>query len=307
VSIVTPTLNRAALLEFTLRSVRSQSYANLEHIVVDGGSTDGSLELLAQYERTYRLQWTSGPDSGMYAAINKGLATARGDILAYLNSDDLYFPWTLEEVVGAFEAHPTVDFVIGDALNIEQASGRIRVRWQAPFDLDTVRRVSFLTQPAVFWRRRVLEQVGPFDESLRYVADCDYWMRAGTTHRFLKIDEFLAIERDHAATLRESSSHAVDAELATVRERYVSTTGAMHRVRSAFDLARLVLWRRWLWLRFTARAAARPRSGPWARLLSTGRINVRFGRALLQQLPGAGRPLRDRVLRPDRSWLEPEA
>src|SRR5262245_60785129 len=102
VSIITPTLNRAPLLEYTLRSVRGQSYANVEHIVVDGKSNDGTRDLLQRYEPTYNLRWTSESDSGMYAAINRGLGMASGDILAYLNSDDLYFPWTLELVARAF-------------------------------------------------------------------------------------------------------------------------------------------------------------------------------------------------------------
>ena len=91
-SIVTPTLNRRELLEWTLRSIRGQSYPDLEHVVVDGGSTDGTLALLAEFEGTYPLRWISEPDGGMYNAINKGLRMASGDILAYLNSDDLYFP-----------------------------------------------------------------------------------------------------------------------------------------------------------------------------------------------------------------------
>ena len=114
VSIVTPSLNRADLIESTLRSVRSQSYPHVEHIVVDGGSTDGTLAVLRRYEGTYGLRWISEPDHGMYSAINKGLAMARGQVLAYLNSDDLYFPWTVETVVAAFRSHPEADLVHGD-------------------------------------------------------------------------------------------------------------------------------------------------------------------------------------------------
>ncbi len=90
VSIVTPSLNRSDLLERTMRSVRNQTYRNVEHIVVDGGSNDGTVDLLKRYESTYALTWISEADEGMYAAINKGLSQAQGDVLAYLNSDDLY-------------------------------------------------------------------------------------------------------------------------------------------------------------------------------------------------------------------------
>ena len=308
VSVVTPTLNRAELLERTLKSVRAQTYPCVEHIVVDGGSTDATTSMLADYERTYDLNWVSEPDSGMYSAINKGLSRARGEILAYLNSDDLYFPWTIEVVAEAFGKHPEADFIFGDALNVADDTGRLRVRWQAPFDLDTVERVGFLTQPAVFWRRRGMDAEGPFNESLRYVADCDYWMRAGARHTFVKVNEFLAIERDHPDTLRATQSSSVDRELRAVRGKYVLMRGPMHVARSARDLARLVLWRRLYWLAFTLQARRRrPESrAPWSRLLSTGRVRIRMLPALLQHIPGAGLPLRDRILAPDRTWLEPE-
>jgi glycosyltransferase involved in cell wall biosynthesis len=306
VTIVTPTLNRAPLLEATLRSVRAQTYPRIEHVVVDGWSTDGSQALLARYAETYALTWTSGPDRGMYDAINKGVARARGSIVAYLNSDDLYFPWTVESVVRTFEEHPEADFVFGDALNVEQESGRVRVRWGAPFDLDTVRRVSFLTQPAVFWRA---EAGGshPFDDSLRYVADCDFWMRSGEAHRFVRVPEFLAIERDHEGMLRERQATAVDAELRAVRQRYVSLGGPIARLRAGFDLARLVLWRRWFWASFTVRSWL-GRTGahdPWRELLATHRVQLRSAPAVLQHLPGAGRALRDRIIAPNSGLLTP--
>jgi glycosyltransferase involved in cell wall biosynthesis len=307
VSVVTPTLNRAELLERTLKSVRAQTYPRVEHIVVDGGSTDGTASMLADYAQTYDLSWVSEPDSGMYSALNKGLSRAHGEILAYVNSDDLYFPWTIEVVAEAFGKHPEADFIFGDALNVADDTGRLRVRWQAPFDLDTVERVGFLTQPAVFWRRRAMDAVGPFDESLRYVADCDYWMKAGARHRFVKVDEFLAIERDHPDTLRATQSPSMDRELRAVRGKYVLMRGPMHHVRSARDLARLVVLRRLYWLAFTlqARRPSQRRRPAWSRLLSTGRIRIRLLPALLQHLPGAGLPLRDRILVPDRTWLEP--
>src|ERR1043166_5067752 len=106
VSIVTPTMNRSRLLESTLRSVRAQTYPAVEHIVMDGGSSDGTTALLRAYEPTYRMRWQSAPDGGMYYAINEGLRQANGEILAYLNSDDLYFPWTIGVVVEAFRRHP---------------------------------------------------------------------------------------------------------------------------------------------------------------------------------------------------------
>ena len=131
VSIVTPTLNRRRLLEATLESVRGQSYPNIEHIVVDGGSTDGTIELLRSFGSTYNLKWISESDDGMYAAINKGLRLASGTILAYLNSDDTYLPWTIETVAREFERHRSGGFVFGDAINVSD-SGHWRLILQPP-------------------------------------------------------------------------------------------------------------------------------------------------------------------------------
>jgi len=200
VSIVTPTLNQGRFIEQTIRSIIGQTYERFEHIVVDGGSTDETLDILRRFEGSYPLRWTSGPDRGMYDAINKGLAAARGEIVAYLNSDDLYFPWTLDVVVRALADRPDADFIFGDFLQINDVTGRRRLMWQMPFDLDYVQRAGFLAQPAVFWRRRAHEDLEGFDTRLRYVADCDYWMRAGATHKFTKLDEVLATENRATAS-----------------------------------------------------------------------------------------------------------
>ncbi|HVO67352.1 MAG TPA: glycosyltransferase, partial [Syntrophales bacterium] len=101
VLIVTPSFNRAALIEATIESVLKQTYKNMEYIVVDGGSTDGTLEILEKYRKEGKLKYISEPDNGMYDAINKGFRMASGEILAYLNSDDIYFPWTISTAVDA--------------------------------------------------------------------------------------------------------------------------------------------------------------------------------------------------------------
>jgi glycosyltransferase involved in cell wall biosynthesis len=308
VSIVTPTMNRRDLLEWTLRSVRGQSYPNLEHIVVDGGSTDGTLELLEAYEPTYRMRWISEPDRGMYEAINKGLRMADGEVLAYVNSDDLYFPWTLDVVVDAFERHPTAGFVYGDALSVDDETGRQRMYWQPPFDLDLIRRLGFLAQPTVFWRKRVFEAEGNFDETLRYVADCDYWMRAGGRWNFVKINEVLAVERDHRFTLRESGMDALMAELEGVRSRYVSLEGPRHQAAVRRHHLRAKAWKRVFWIAFALQASIpkRLRRGPWARFLATGTTRLIAPRLIQLLLPGQG-DIRDQVMAPSRYWLEPPA
>jgi glycosyltransferase involved in cell wall biosynthesis len=305
ISIVTPTLNQGRFIEQTLRSIERQTYRNFEHIVVDGGSTDETLDILRRHEGGYPMRWTSQPDAGMYDAINKGMAEASGDILAYLNSDDLYFPWTLEIIVAQFKQHPDADFVFGDALAIDDETGQQDVYWMPPFDLEDIRGMGFLAQPAVFWRRSVLDEEGPFDTSLRYVADCDFWMRAGSRQRFHKANEFLAVERKHAGTLRESTDGAAWAELATVRARYQgpSTWG-----RRRLALRRRI-WFRLFWLRLLTQSItpARWRLKPWSRFLGAGQSRISRSRVFLMLLPSVGRGQPGRVLTPSRYWLEPRS
>jgi glycosyltransferase involved in cell wall biosynthesis len=307
VSIVTPTYQRAGLLRHTIDSIRRQTYPNIEHIVVDGGSTDGTVELLQALEGTYPLRWVSERDEGMYHAINKGLGMARGEVMAYLNSDDLYFPWTVRTVVDAFARRPDADFVFGDALNVDDATGEIEFYWMLPFDLDWLRRYLFIAQPTVFWRRRAFEQVGPFDTSLRYVADCDYWMRAGATHRFVKVDEFLAIERDHAGTLRESVADQVWPEVDLVRRRYVRLEGRRHRLLLSRHRMRSRLYHRLYWAAFLVQSSLpeRRRTSAWRHLLSSGHIDVDRRGLLVRMVPRIGPRIVHQVIGPSRYWLEP--
>jgi glycosyltransferase involved in cell wall biosynthesis len=307
VSIVTPTLNRADLIEPTLRSIRSQGYAEIEHIVVDGGSTDETLAILGRYEGTYRMRWISEPDPGMYAAVNKGLAQAQGQILAYLNSDDLYFPWTIEVVVDAFRRHPDVDVVFGEAIEITDATGGQTMSWVPPFNLDYLRRSGFMWQPAVFWRRRVLEQEGGFDERLRFAADLEYWMRLGEArHRFLKVNEFLAVARHHPGTLSMTQKGPAAEELRAIRARH-APTGPAQRWLARLDRIRKPIWARIYWLAFVAQSLvpARLRRGPWSRLLGAGQTRISYRAVAFRWLPGLGRRWAGHLLYPSRYWLHP--
>jgi len=306
VSIVTPTLNQGRFIDATIRSIRAQSYDRLEHIVVDGGSTDETIDILRRSEGTYPMRWLSEPDRGMYDAVNKGMAMASGDILAYLNSDDLYFPWTLETVVDAFERDREADFVFGDAISLNDDSGRQDFYWTFPFDLSHLRTSGFLAQPAVFWRRSAYISIGPFDERLRYVADCDYWMKAGATHRFRKVDEFLAVERDHSATQRAAGSAVWD-ELIAVRSRYLRAGARPGPDRGSVFRERI--WRRLYAVSLVTQATMPPRlrSSRWRGLLGASGFRFSRLRLLLGTIPYFGRRFAGRVIQSDRAWLENSA
>ncbi len=177
ISLVTPTLNRASFLPPTIDSVLQQAYPGLDFLVVDGGSTDGTLELLRSYGD--RLRWISEADSGQTEAINKGWRLTQGEIVGWLNSDDLLYPAALERVSAFFAGHPEIDFVYGDCDMIAE-SGQVTGAYPAkPYDYQRLLFENYIPQPATFLRRRLLEQEGWLDEGLDFVMDYDYWLRIG--------------------------------------------------------------------------------------------------------------------------------
>ena len=283
VSVVTPTLNQAGFLERTLASVRAQSYPCIEHIVVDGGSTDGTLEILAAGVGSSSLRYVTGPDAGMYDAVNKGLAMASGDVHAYLNSDDVYPPWAVETAMSAFERRPAVDVVYGDGLKVEHETGVQRLRLLPPFDRLRVARYDSLLQPAVFWRRRITERLGGFDRSMRYVADLDFWLRAaGGGAAFEQVHEMLAFERLHAGRLSTAQKEAMALESEAMRAGHVGAD-AGEELREQAKAQHLAFQRRLLQRLAVAAVLSRlpgPFRGPWARFLRDGRAEVSARRLL---------------------------
>ena len=205
VSIITPVLNRVETIRTCLASVERQTYRPIEHIVVDGGSTDGTLELVSGYRASHRLRWISQTDSGMYEAINRGIELARGDVLAFLNSDDRYLPWSVGEAVRALQ--PDIDIVYGDLgilrPRMSGESDAFDMQFYRDFDLRYYSFVGTIGQPTVFWRRSLTERIGMFDTKFHLIGDCEYWLRAALGGAKLKhISELLAVQLDHGSTLR---------------------------------------------------------------------------------------------------------
>jgi glycosyltransferase involved in cell wall biosynthesis len=177
VSIVTPSFNQVNFLEETICSVLDQNYENLEYIIVDGGSTDGSLEIIKKYSDQLAW-WVSEPDKGQTDAINKGFAKANGDILAWLNSDDTYLQGSISEAVGYLEAHPDVGAVYGDC-NLINKEGEILGKF--PARQTDYRRLMrgyvHIPQQATFFRGDLWRIVGPLDPSFYFAMDFDLWVR----------------------------------------------------------------------------------------------------------------------------------
>ena len=178
VSIVTPSFNQAEFFEETILSVLGQDYPHLEYIIIDGGSNDGSVDILHRYNDQLAY-WVSEPDKGQTDAINKGCQLATGDIIAYVNSDDIYCPSAISKVVDYFLKHPEVDLVYGDALHIDRKGALLSIVRTG--EVDLVRYLSntfYLPQPAVFFRRRILDEIGYFDLHYNLAMDKEFWTRS---------------------------------------------------------------------------------------------------------------------------------
>ena len=177
VSIVTPSFNQANFLEETICSVLDQDYENLEYIIVDGGSTDGSLDIIEKYSHQFSW-WVSEPDKGQTDAINKGFAKANGDILAWLNSDDTYLPGSISEAVSYLETHPDVGAVYGDC-NLINEEGEVLGKFPArQTDYHRLMRgYVHIPQQSTFFRGDLWRKVGPLNPSFYFAMDYDLWVR----------------------------------------------------------------------------------------------------------------------------------
>ena len=196
VSIVTPSYNQAAYLEQTITSVLEQDYPHLEYLVADGASTDGSVEIIRKYADKLAF-WVSEKDSGQAEAINKGLARAKGDILAWLTSDDYYLPGTVRAAVEVFQANPEVVLVYGNMLAVDEHGQTTNLLKYHPLNIEDLLCFEIIGQPAVFFRRDAFEKAGPLDESYHCFLDHHLWLRIALQGRILHVNETWAAARYH--------------------------------------------------------------------------------------------------------------
>ena len=177
VSIVTPSFNQAQFVEETIRSVLLQGFPNLEYIFIDGGSTDGTLDIVKKYE--HWLIWVSEQDDGQSDAINKGWGKSRGEVITWINSDDFYSPNALRLVMEKFICSTESDFICGDCNCVNAQSRNLGILRSSNFDLRRqMTGRNQILQPSTFFRRKILDQIGVLDVSLQYVMDYDFWVRA---------------------------------------------------------------------------------------------------------------------------------
>lgn len=196
VSIVTPSYNQAQYLEQTIQSVLQQDYPRLEYFVVDGASTDGSVGIIEKYAG--RLAWwVSEADKGQAEAINKGLQRARGEIVAWLNSDDTYLPGAIQAAVAALEANPDAGLVYGDVLAVDGRGRPTKRLRYANFELVDLLQFHIIGQPAVFMRRGILEQAGYLNDAFHMLLDHQLWIRMARLARMVYVPQLWATARFH--------------------------------------------------------------------------------------------------------------
>ncbi len=241
VSIVTPCRNAAQFIGETVRSVLDQDYPDIEYLIMDGASTDNTVELLAPY-RT-RLRVASAPDRGQADAVNRGFAQTRGAIFAFLNADDLYHPGAIRPVVEAFAAHPEAAAVYGEARYIDESGRPVGKYPVEPFDRVLFERRCYICQPAAFVRHDAFRACGMLDAHLRYAMDYDFWIRLSASYPMLKIDRELADSRLHASSKTLAEMPAAMLEAIEVLRRHYGYVpynwlyGYAHRLRTRQALA----------------------------------------------------------------------
>lgn len=205
ISIVTPCYNSAEYIEKCILSVKNQNLHNFEHIIVDGGSTDGTPDIIRRYEGTYNMRWISEKDNGMYDAIAKGFRMAKGEVFAYLNSDDMYVPWTTQVVERAFST-PHIRWCTGFPAYYDEEGCQYFMRKAAPvFPQYCIRkgwcdgrRASVIQQESTFWSRELYEKAGGINPVYKSAGDFHLWMAFAKYEKLYTINAVLSGFRIHA-------------------------------------------------------------------------------------------------------------
>ena len=218
VSIVTPSYNMAGFLEETIESVLAQDYPRIEYLVMDGGSTDGTRQILEKYSG--RLRFFSAPDGGQAQAVNRGFQLSTGSIFAFLNADDTYLPGAVSIAVRHLMAHPEAAVVYGEAYHVAESGSVIQRYPTQPFDATRFQTRCYICQPASFMRRDVFQSAGGLDPELHFALDYDLWIRIAREHRMVKIDEYLATSRVHANNKTVRNTRSVFHEVFRVLRRH---------------------------------------------------------------------------------------
>ncbi|UUX91806.1 glycosyltransferase family 2 protein [Methanoplanus endosymbiosus] len=225
ITIITPSFNQGEFIEETILSVLNQNYPNLEYIIIDGGSTDSSVDIIKKYGKKLEY-WVSEPDGGQTDAIKKGCNMATGDIIGYLNSDDLYYPNSLMEVADYFRKNPDIVMVYGDALHINREGSLMSVIHTGQIDLQNyLSNLFYIPQPAVFFRTCVFDEIGYFDISYHLAMDKEYWTRIMVNYKIGYLPKILAKLRIYDEAKSSSEKYKYLAEHLRILDWFFTNIG----------------------------------------------------------------------------------
>ena len=217
ITVITPSYNSERYIEITISSVLDQNYPNLEYLVIDGGSSDKTLDILKKYDNS--LTWISEKDRGQSHAINKGIDMATGDVIAYMNSDDSYEQGALLRVGNFFIKNPKAYWVTGRCRFVNPKGQEIRKLatlyknfWLLWGSYVVLMILDYVSQPATFWHREVINKVGYFNENLHYAMDYDYSLRVGKAYKMWRLNHYLASYRIHPYSKTFSSAASINAQ-----------------------------------------------------------------------------------------------
>lgn len=220
ISIITPSYNQGEFLERTILSVIEQNYPNLEYIIIDGGSTDGSVDIIQKYADKLAY-WISEKDNGQTHAINKGFKKATGEIVAWLNSDDEFCEGALMAVASVFMEHDEVDFVFGNQYSINSNGKIIRDNRHTRFSFAALWAVGMvLSQPSCFWKCDFFSKFGYLDETMEFCMDYEFFLRIGNHVKAKHVNQYLSKFRWHESQKSSTIIHIRDSERQLLKERY---------------------------------------------------------------------------------------
>ncbi|MFH1342453.1 MAG: glycosyltransferase family 2 protein [Pseudomonadota bacterium] len=218
VSVITPSFNQGQFIERTLQSVAMQSGAEIEHVVIDGGSTDNTVDVLKRFG--HGIRWVSEKDKGQADAVNKGIRGTNGEIIGWLNSDDIYFSEAISRAVTFFKGHPEIDVIYGMAEHIDRNDQPFEDYPSEPWNFERLKDICFICQPAAFFRRRVVEKHGLLDDNLHFCMDYEFWLRLGKAGvRFEYLEVKLAGSRLYPENKTLGSRVKVHAEINDVLKK----------------------------------------------------------------------------------------
>jgi hypothetical protein len=267
VSIITPSFNQASYLEQTIQSVLEQDHADIETLVIDGGSTDGSVDIIKKYASRF-VYWVSEKDSGQADAINKGMARAQGNIVAWLNSDDTYLSGAVSAAVKAFDENPDAVLVYADMLAVDEHGQTFNTFRYRQLTLEDLLSFQIIGQPAVFMRRAAFEKAGGLDLSYHFLLDHHLWIRIAAQGHIVHIPQTWAAARYHPTAKNRAQAAAFGQEAFRIlefveRDNYLAptlakikrrATASAHRVDARYLLdggqpaASLAAWTRALFI-----------------------------------------------------------